>query len=126
MLYWVESFDKVTKLPFENDYSRWVAALDPAELLAIRTELDRVFDSSEIETAGWIPGGDWEGTVYQAIYEKPAQRNPEIAARIFGLIVFKVAMDRPDKWVTGRFELNGEAIRSRTYFRPGNPDILPD
>ena len=126
MLYWVESFDKVTKLPFEGDYRRWVKALDPTELTAIRAELNRVFDSSEIETSSWIPGGDWAGTVYQAIYEKPAQRNPEIAARIFGLIVFKVAMDRADKWVTGRFELNGEAIKGRTYFRPGNPDILPD
>lgn len=126
MLYWVESFDKVTKLPFENDYRRWVQALDAAELKAIRDELNRVFDSSEIETAGWIPGGDWRGTVYQPVYEKPARRNPEIAARIFGLIVFKVAMDRPDKWVTGRFELNGEAIRSRRYFRPGNPGALVD
>lgn len=126
MLYWVESFDKVTKLPFENDYRRWVQALDAGELKAVREELNRVFDSSQIETAGWIPGGDWRGTVYQPIYEKAAQRNPEIAARIFGLLVFKVAMDRPDKWVTGRFELNGEAIRSRTYFRPGNPDALAD
>ena len=49
-----------------------------------------------------------------------------MAARIFGLLVFKVAMDRTDKWVTGRFELNGEAIRSRPYFRPGNPGALPD
>ncbi|GAW41528.1 hypothetical protein SH203_01936 [Brevundimonas sp. SH203] len=126
MLYWIESFEKVTKLPFEDDYRRWIKDLDSTELSDIRTELNKIFDSSEIETSSWIPGGDWEGTVYQAIYEKPAQRNPEIAARIFGLIVFKVAMDRTDKWVTGRFELNGEAIRGRTYFRPGNPDILPD
>jgi hypothetical protein len=126
MLYWVETLQKVTALPYAKDHGRWVSGLDPAELDAIEAELNRIFDSSEIETAGWIPGNDWTRTVYQPIYEKPAQRNPEIAARIFGLIVFKVAMDREDKWVTGRFELNGEAIRSRTYFRPGNPDALPD
>ena len=50
MLYWVESFDKVTKLPFENDYRRWVKALDAGELKAIREELNRVFNSSQIET----------------------------------------------------------------------------
>jgi hypothetical protein len=104
VLYWVESFEKVTKLSFENKYYRWLQALDPSELEPITNELNRVFDRSEIETSSWIPGSDWTGTVYQPMYEKAANRNSEIAAQIFGLTVFKIAIDRSDKWVTGRYQ----------------------
>ncbi len=126
MLYWVESLQRVTKMPFQREYERWKALLTPDEIAAIKRELNAVFDSGGIHTAGWIPGDDWADKVYAPIYDKPAQRNYDLAARIFGLVVFETAMERPDKWVTGRFEKNGVPIGSRTYFRPGDERALTD
>lgn len=54
--------------------------------------------------------------MYQPIYELAAQRNPDLAAQLFGLLVFTVFMERPETWWTGRFELDGREIGSRTYF----------
>lgn len=63
-----------------------------------------------------MPGHNWMGTVFQPLYH--ACRQNEIqAALFFGLIVYKGFMDRTDKWACGKFELNGKAIKSLTYFR---------
>jgi hypothetical protein len=51
------------------------------------------------------------------IYEKAARQNPDLAGRLFGLMVWVVFMERPERWITGRFEKDGEPIGSRTYFR---------
>ena len=40
------------------------------------------------------------------------------AGLIFGLVFFVHAMNREDKWIVGRFEKDGQQIKSLTYFRP--------
>lgn len=126
MLYWFESFTRVTKMPFEADYVRYMAAMSHAEVKAIRDTLNGMIDGDEIHTAGWMPGSDWSGTVFSPIYHKAANCSYELSAKIFGLMVFKVFLDRPEQWVTGRFEKDGKEIKSRTYFLPKNPAILKD
>jgi hypothetical protein len=64
-----------------------------------------------------MPGSNWGGTVFQPIYEKAARRDFNASARCFGLMVWEVFMERPERWSSGRFEKNGEPIGSRTYFR---------
>lgn len=66
-----------------------------------------------------MPGSDWTGTAFQPIWEKAAKKNEELAAKIFGLLVFEIFRHRPEDWYTGRFEKEGIPLRGRTYFRPG-------
>ncbi|MCB8838386.1 hypothetical protein [Aurantimonas sp. VKM B-3413] len=107
----------ITEVPFGKEYRKWMARLTPAEVAAIKAELNAKIDGTEIQTAGWMPGSDWRPTPFQAIYEKAARQNSDIAARCFGLMVWEIFMERPEKWTSGRFENNGEPIGSRTYFQ---------
>ena len=78
--------------------------------------INEQIDSHDVNTAGWIPGSDWTGTVYEPLYYA-CGRNETQAGLFFGLIVFKELMERTDYvWGFGRFEKDGVAIRSMTYF----------
>lgn len=111
----------VTKVPFAKEYAAFLSRMTPTEIAAIKAELNSKIDGTEIQTAGWMPGNDWTGTVYQPIYETAARRDSAAAARCFGLMVWEVFMERPDTWTSGRFENQGEPIGSRTYFQPKGP-----
>jgi hypothetical protein len=89
----------------------------PAEIASIKKQLNEMIDGTEIQTAGWMPGKDWTGSPFQSIYEKAALYNRDVAARCFGIMVWEVFMERPEKWTSGRFEKDGEPIGSMTYFR---------
>ena len=106
----------INSIPRQDTYAL-IDRMSANEMAAIRAELNSRIDSDEIHTAGWMPGDDWTNTPFEPIYEIAAQRNYELAGWIFGLIVWAVFMDRPETWVTGRFEKDGESIGSRTYFR---------
>lgn len=69
-------------------------------------------------TAGWIPGNDWTGTVWDPIYQKSANQEPQDAAKCFGLLCFLAFSRRPETWYVGKFELDGRDIASNTYFMP--------
>ena len=92
------------------------------ESQAINNELNAMINrdleaGSDIQTAGWMPGSDWTGTPFEAIYETAARRNTDVAALVFGFMVWMVFREREDDWYTGRFEKDGEPLSSRTYFR---------
>ena len=108
---------EVKTIPFETDYNRWVSRMTSAEIEAIKDVLNAKIDGDEIHTAGWMPGRDWTGTVYAPIYDKAARQSYDASAKCFGLMVWVVFMERPETWSSGRFELNGRDIGSRTYFR---------
>ena len=108
----------ITAIPFAREYREWTGRMTPEEITNIKRSLNELIEGTEIQTAGWMPGSDWRGTPYQPIYEKAARRDPQVAARCFGLIVWVVFMDRPEVWTSGRFENGGEPIGSRTYFQP--------
>jgi hypothetical protein len=107
----------IHRIPYEKEYRHLMSRMLLAEIAAIKERLSEMIDGTEIQTAGWMPGKDWTGTPFQPIYEKAARCNEEVAARCFGLMVWEVFMERPEKWSSGRFEKDGEPIRSRTYFR---------
>jgi len=108
-----------TKLPYSEDFIKWKKNLSDADYEKIVNELNSNFDGGEVHTAGWIPGHNWRGTVYQPIFDA-CNQNEVKAALFFGLIVYKVFMDRDDTWACGRFELDGKAIKSLTYFKVKN------
>jgi hypothetical protein len=107
----------ITRVPYGDEHRRFMARMTAAEIDAIKQTLNDMIDGDEIHTAGWMPGSDWTGTAFQAIYEKAARRSQSAAAQCFGLMVWEVFMERPERWTSGRFEKDGEEIGSRTYFR---------
>lgn len=117
MLIAIETGNVITKVPFEGDYRRVMRKLSAAEIRAMKDELNRKIDAGDIHTAGWLPGPDWTGTPFMPLYETGAGGNYDLSAKMFGLLVWEVFMERPDRWGSGRFEKDGKDIGSRTYFR---------
>ena len=116
MLLSVDTGLKVEKLPHAHDYARWRKHISDADYDKIVEAINEQIDSHDVNTAGWIPGSDWTGTVYEPLYYA-CGRNETQAGLFFGLIVFKELMERTDYvWGFGRFEKDGVAIRSMTYF----------
>ncbi len=72
---------------------------------------------TEIQTSSWMPGSDWTDTPFDPIYSKAALKNETLAAKMFGLIVWDVFHLRGEEWFSDHFELDGELIGGRTYFR---------
>lgn len=66
------------------------------------------------------PGSDRTGTPFQPIYTKAARGDFNRAAMFFGQLVWYAVMNRPEGWASGRYEVDGRDIGSRTYFRVRN------
>lgn len=121
MLYSIDTGKYVNHVPHKKDFDKWMNKLSTADYEKIEQELNDKIDQNDINTAGWIPGHDWTGTVYEPIY-KACGKNVIQAGMFFGLIVFDLLMHREDKvWGFGRFEKDGKQIASMTYFVLDNP-----
>lgn len=116
MLVDLMSGELITRIPFERWYRGFTSRLTNAEIGAIKIKLNSLINNTEVQTAGWMPGSGWAGTVYEPIYENAARRDYKASALFFGLMVYEVFMERPERWSSGRFEKNGLPIGSRTYF----------
>lgn len=117
MLYSVDSMKYVTTLPYSKDYDNWRNHISDADYDKEVDAINELVDTKEINTAGWMPGSNWDGTVYEPLYYA-CGKNQTQAGMFFGLIVFKTLMDREDKvWGFGRY---GD-IKSMTYFVLDNP-----
>lgn len=108
---------RIDRVPYENEFKLFMSRLSQDEIEQAKARLNQMIDGTEIQTAGWMPGGDWTDTPFEPLYTKAARFNAEAAARCFGLLVWEVFMERPEKWTSGRFEKDGESIGSRTYFQ---------
>lgn len=120
MLYTIEDnrdLQPITYIPHLVEFTLWRNRLSDDEYGAIIDTLNKRIDSSTIETAGWIPGNNWKGTVYEPIYTKACNYNEEQSGLCFGLFVWVTFMERDDAWSFGRYEVNNIPIRSLTYFR---------
>jgi len=117
MLVDLMSGKRVDRVPYEGEFKLFMSRLSLDEIAQVKARLNEMIDGSEIQTAGWMPGGDWSDTPFEPLYMKAARLNEDAAARCFGLMVWEVFMERPEKWTSGRFEKDGEPIGSRTYFQ---------
>lgn len=116
MLYSIEREKYVKELPHRNDFKVWRSRLSDADYERVVEAIGAAIGDDEVSTAGWIPGRDWTGTPYEPLYYA-CGRDTEQAGRFFGLIVFKLLMEREDRaWSFGRYEKNGVPITSMTYF----------
>lgn len=121
MLIDIDTGKEITKMPFGADFERFRKRLSTEEFDAIVLKVNELVDAAgaDIATAGWLPGRDWTGTVFDPIYSKAARMDYHTAALFFGLIVWYTIMHRPERWGSGRYEKDGRDIGSRTYFRLG-------
>lgn len=119
MLYSVPDMKRIETVPHGAEYKRWRDALDALDATAygrICDDLASRFDTNEVNTSSWIPGGSWTGTVFDPIYYACGQ--DELAAGyFFGLLVWQVVLDHPECWSFGRYQKDGIEIRGMTYFR---------
>lgn len=121
MLYSVDSGRYVTRLPHKTEFDRWMKRLSAADYQRIVDAINERIDASDINTAGWMPGHDWTGTVYEPLYDA-CGKNETQSGMFFGLIVFNTLMRRTDGvWGFGKFEKDGVPISSMTYFIIENP-----
>jgi hypothetical protein len=110
---------RVTNVPHEDDYRRWRAALPDVDFRAIWSELDGRVGSNDILTSSWMPGNNWEGTVFQPMYDRACNNSFEQAGWFFGLTLWDVIMNRREAWCFIK-DPDGN-IRGTTYFRA--PDL---
>jgi hypothetical protein len=78
MLLEVPSMKRLTRVPFNADYTQLRSALDrvdPDAFANIHRELTARFNGREIDTAGWIPGALWQGTPWFPIYIAAGQES---------------------------------------------------
>ena len=94
-------------------------------LATIKTRLNAMIDGDRIHTSSWMPGSDWTRTPFQAIYDASGHDQEE-AAKNFGLIVWKVFEERPERWASAHGMKDGKEIRGRTYFRPSTESQTRD
>lgn len=121
MLYSMRTGKYVEKLPHKKDFDGWMKKLSEEDYLKIINALNKKVDSSDINTSSWIPGSNWNGTVYQPIYHACGD-NKELSGKFFGLILFDLLMRREDcVWGFDRYEKNGTTIGGITYFVLNNP-----
>ncbi len=121
MLYSIESGQYIEHLPHEDDFNRWRSRLTDDEFQAIVNELNERISGDEIHTSSWIPGNDWSGTVYDPIYQRACEQDPNVSGLCFGLFMWFVVQNHPDVWSFGRYEKEGVPINGITYFRLHNP-----
>ena len=108
---------EITDILHATQFNVWRSRLTPAQIDAIHQQLRTMIDGDEIHTAGWIPGNDWIGTVWDPIFTTACQRDTVASGLCFGLFVWKVVRDHPDAWSFGRYEKDAVPIQSLTYFR---------
>ena len=69
---------------------------------------------SDIVVAGFIPGKDWTGTVWDPIYSKACGHDEEHSAQFFGLLVCQVLIDREETWYFLKQEVTAKGM---IYFK---------
>lgn len=106
-------------MPRSQDFKLLRSRMSVAEFDATVDHVNGLIDGAggEIATAGWLPGNDWSGSPLQPIHDKVARGDRSLSGKFFGLLVWHTFMERPERWATGKYEVNGREIGSRTYFR---------
>lgn len=115
MLYSIDTFECIKYIPHQTSYDWLRNRLTEQEFHAIYDELLMKISGKEVATSSWIPGSNWEDTVYDPLYKVAG--NEEEAGKLFGLIVWVVFLEHPETWSFGRYKKDGIPIRGLTYFK---------
>jgi hypothetical protein len=115
----IETGRAIDRIPYRSDFDALRKRLTDAEFDQMIARINELIEESgaEIATAGWLPGSDWTGTPFDPIYTKAARGDFQRSAMFFGQLVWYAVMNRSERWASGRYDLDGRDIGSRTYFR---------
>ncbi len=116
MLIDIDSGKAIGQVPYRADFDAIRSRLSNDEFDEMVERVDQLIDGAggEIATAGWLPGSDWTGTPFEAIYTKAAREDFGRSALFFGQLVWYTVMRRPESWGSGRYQVDGKDIASRT------------
>lgn len=119
MLIDIDTGKTIDTVPYRREFDALRHRLSEAEFEAMVARVNELIEESgsDIATAGWLPGSDWTGTAFEPIYTKAARGDFDRSAMFFGQLVWYAVMTRPERWGSGRYQLDGKDIGSRTYFR---------
>jgi hypothetical protein len=119
MLINIDTGKEIDWVPGRREFDILRRRLSDREFESMVSRINELIDEAgaEIATAGWLPGSDWRGTPFQPIYDKAAPEDFSRSAMFFGQLVWYTVMNRPDRWGSGRYQVDGRDIGSRTYFR---------
>jgi len=106
---------RITAIPHKTEFNALLRRISDQEYQAIKDELNDVVDKGDVHTSSWIPGRNWENTVFGPLYD--ATRDVVLAAKFYGVILWIVMMERNEAWSFGRYEKNNVPIEGLTYFR---------
>ena len=122
MLIDIDSGRPIERIPFRDTFDLIKRRLSEEEFSQVVGGINERIDKAggKIATAGWLPGSDWSGTPFWCLYTKAAMKNTDLAAKMFGLMVWFTVMERPERWGSGRYKVNDHDIGSRTYFILGS------
>jgi hypothetical protein len=132
----------VTRLPHKDEFDAiWSLISTPDQALIeneINCRLDTLIASPDpnwgsitntsIEGGKANPAtgirGDWQGTVFQPIYEDACGMHEERAGMFYGNVWKNVIIDRPERWIGIRseptFPQRGISLAGKTYFLDTN------
>src|SRR5262245_7918210 len=113
-----ERGDEITRVTHEDFYNRHYPRLTAQQRQAIEDEINAVLDSGRIHTTSWVPGADWTGKPYQAIYDVACDEDWHRARYLYGLIFMNVVINREETWYCGRYPRSEDEIIGLTYWRP--------
>lgn len=118
MLYSIDNtLKKINHIPHREEFEVWCSRLSNQQIDAIRSELQCMISGSEIHTATWMPGSDWEDTPWEPIYTHACECDFNAAALCFGLFVWEAFLNHDEAWSFGRYIGDEERVRGLTYFR---------
>lgn len=122
MLIDIDSGKEITSIPHPDTFKLIRERLSPGDFSGVMDGINKRIDEAggEIATAGWLPGSDWSNTPFQCIYDTATKKNKELSAKMFGLMVWYMVMQRPERWGSGKYKIDDREIGSHTYFRLGD------
>lgn len=128
MIYSLNAEKFLYSIPYIEQYNLCRANLREEDYEAITAHLNKFVEETQIQTSSWIPGANWEGTVFEPIYSDACFCDPNLSAKFFGQLLWEVIMNDEKVWTFGRYEKDGIPIDGLTYFvlsnPPENKDIL--
>ncbi|MFA6857190.1 MAG: hypothetical protein WCR31_08280 [Treponema sp.] len=117
MLYTIDG-SLITFIPHHDDYEIWISRLSKSEIHEINKEITKLTDNKDVNVSAWIPGNKWEGTPFQAIYEKACKRDYGASGKCFGLFVWVSLMnDSRDWYFIKQKKTSEDNLDSMIYFK---------
>lgn len=109
--------ERVVQIPFKSTYDLICTRLTADELRDINSFIDEKVSGVEITVSSFLPGADWSDTPLECLYYKAARQNFDLAAKMFGLLVYVYFMNSEESWSSGHYVIKGRDDLGRTYFK---------